>query len=372
MPPSMPPPISSNCLSRSDRQPQSSGQRSPLVEPSLSSRIKGRGLRCSWLQRFWPQGAFLKQFRPQGVRLKGASSLAPWLTRPLPSPLAITLVGSPPGNRNSGSLTLSRIRPPLPSWLGTSLLMVALGGGLTALQLPRLQARTTPQPLDPAEVAAIQDLTAAQLQLRASLPTLGFDNLIANWTFLGFIQYFGDSEARALSDYSVAPDFFEVIVKRDPYFTLPYVFLSSSITLYAAQPATTIRLLDQGIARLFPTFPPDSFRVVRYKAIDELLFLGNPDQARETLLKTAEWADQSPLPEADNAAAVSRRTAAFLEANPDSLEAQVNGWLMIWSNAVNEEVQALAVAEIQALGFDLVLDNGRATIVPLEQTSPSP
>ena len=37
-----------------------------------------------------------------------------------------------------------------------------------------------------------------------NLPSFGFDNLIADWTFLKFLQYFGDDEARDVTGYDLA------------------------------------------------------------------------------------------------------------------------------------------------------------------------
>ncbi len=252
------------------------------------------------------------------------------------------------------------------NWVAPLGLMVVLAGTVAALQVPRLQARTTEQPLDAAVEATREAMISAQLRLRAQVPTLGFDNLLAGWTFLEFVQYFGDSEARSLTGYDILPDFFEVIVRRDPYFTFSYLFLSSSITLYAGKPEDTVRLLDQGIARLSPTFPPNSFQVVRLKAIDELLFLGRPADARISFLKTAEWAEQSPLPDADRSANSARQTAEFLAANRDPRPAQVNAWLLVLTTAINEDVQALALNRIEALGYGVTFDGMQVQVTPPE------
>ena len=86
----------------------------------------------------------------------------------------------------------------------------------------------------------------SSLSLLRRLPTLGFDNLIADWTFLRFLQYFGDQEARSQTGYQVNPDFFEVIVDRDPNFIKMYPYLSSTVTLYSGQPQKTISLIRKG------------------------------------------------------------------------------------------------------------------------------
>jgi hypothetical protein len=248
--------------------------------------------------------------------------------------------------------------------------ILVLVGGLAALQWPRLRAQTQTQTLDPEEIAAAQALTAAQLDMWATAPTLGFDNLVAGWTFLNFLQYFGDTDARAASDYSVTPKFFEVIVNRDPYFRLPYLFMSGTVSLFAGQPETTVALLDQGLSHLTPTFPPESYLLWRYKAVDELLFLGDTAAARQSFLMAADWAAQSPIPGADDSARRARDTAEFLRQNPTSPEVQVDAWLQVWGNAVNDEVREMVRQRIQDLGFDLVIEGDRVQVVPLA-TPPS-
>lgn len=248
--------------------------------------------------------------------------------------------------------------------------ILVLVGGLAALQWPRLRGQTQAQPPDPGAIAAAQTLTAAQLDVLATAPALGFDNLVAGWTFLSFLQYFGDTDARTVSDYSVAPKFFKVIVNRDPYFRLPYLFLSGTVSLFSGQPETTVALLDQGLSHLTPTFPPESYLLWRYKAVDELLFLGDTAAARQSFLMSADWAAQSPIPGADDSARRARDTAEFLRQNPTSPEVQVDAWLQVWGNAVNDEVREMVRQRIQALGFDLVIEGDRVQVVPLA-TPPS-
>ena len=57
-----------------------------------------------------------------------------------------------------------------------------------------------------------------RLQMAQQVPSFGFDNLIADWYFLGFLQYFGDQEIRQETGYQVSPDFFRIILDRDPRF----------------------------------------------------------------------------------------------------------------------------------------------------------
>ncbi|MBF2037108.1 MAG: hypothetical protein IGR92_16920 [Leptolyngbyaceae cyanobacterium T60_A2020_046] len=248
--------------------------------------------------------------------------------------------------------------------IGTCVAIAVCVSGLASLQVPRLRTQTEPETLSPERIRTEEQLQAAQLKVFETLPVLGFDNMVANWVFLSFLQYFGNEEARLATDYDLSPSFFEVIVRRDPYFMQPYLYLSASVSLFAAQPERTVALLERGLEHMTPTFPPNSFLLWRYKSLDELLFLGDAQAARRSLEKTAEWAEQSPWPDAANFVDSSRKTAAFLAQDPDSRQAQVSSWLVVWGNAVNDNARAIAQERIESLGFTLVeTPEGSITVV---------
>jgi hypothetical protein len=58
-----------------------------------------------------------------------------------------------------------------------------------------------------------------QLNFLKKTPALGFDNIFADWTYLKFIQYFGDDKAREKTGYSLVPEYFSLVVESDPRFT---------------------------------------------------------------------------------------------------------------------------------------------------------
>jgi len=70
------------------------------------------------------------------------------------------------------------------------------------------------------------------------------------------LQYFGNREHRDVTGYGLSGDFFEVIIDREPYAYDPYIFLSSSLTLYAAQPERAVELQAKGLQSLTPELPP--------------------------------------------------------------------------------------------------------------------
>ncbi len=156
------------------------------------------------------------------------------------------------------------------------------------------------------------------------MPSFGYDNLIAGWVYINFLQYFGDEEARAKTGYSLSPEYFDVILGRDPRFLASYLSLSASTSMYAGMPERSIELMEESLQFLSPQVPERSYYVWRYKGIDELLFLGDSQAAKQSFTKTAEWASQSSDEDSKRAAAISQGTAKFLSRNPVFLREPLN------------------------------------------------
>ncbi|MEO1592694.1 MAG: hypothetical protein AAFU71_15575 [Cyanobacteria bacterium J06632_22] len=202
-----------------------------------------------------------------------------------------------------------------------------------------------------------------EVSLLSQLPSLGFDNLLADWAFLRFLQYFGDDAERQLTGYAITPKFFEGILANDPYFADFYLFLHNTVSIYAGQPETAVTLSEAALPNLSPNRPADAFYPWRYKAIDELLFLGDGEAAQTSFEIAADWAAQSSLPEASKLSELSAETAAFLAKNPQSRSAQIDAWAGLLSNSTDEVVQRLAVERIEALGGEIRLtESGQFSI----------
>lgn len=247
---------------------------------------------------------------------------------------------------------------------GMACFSLALAATVITLQHPRLQTtQDATSSLKTAQLQQQSDALRLQLQLTQNLPAFGFDNIVASWQFLNFLQYFGDKEVRQQTDYLVSPEFFKIIIDRDPYFFLPYVYLSASTSLYAAQPQISVDLITKGLAHLRPDIPPEAPVIWRYKGVDELLFLGRPSDAMISYQTAADWADQSPYPDIQATAELSRQTVAHIQENPDSSRTLVVGWSQILGQAVDETTFNLAVEQIEAFGGQVIRQpNGQITV----------
>lgn len=205
---------------------------------------------------------------------------------------------------------------------------------------------------------AEEKIIGTNLAIAQKMPKFGFDNLIANWAFLNFMQYFGDEPARKTTGYRATPKFFEVIVKRDPLFLQMYPYLSSSISLFSGQPQQTVKLLEQGLKEIPPKLQPEAYFLWQAKGTDELLFLGRNSDAQASYEKAAEWGSRSSDPQIQAIAERSRETARFLATNPDSRRARVAAWFNILTNAVDESTRQFAIRQIMVLGGNVSAENG--------------
>jgi len=193
------------------------------------------------------------------------------------------------------------------------------------------------------------------VEIQKKMPTFGFDNLIANWNFLQFIQYFGDAEARQKTGHSLISDYFEVVVKRDPRFVQALMILSPANSIYGGNPKKTIALMEEALNYITPKTHPYASLIWSYKGVDELLFLGDAKAAQSSYEKAAEWALQREDEIGKEMAVRNLETANFLADNPDSKKAQVGAWALILSNAPDEQTRQRAIQEIRALGGDIIV-----------------
>jgi len=247
-------------------------------------------------------------------------------------------------------------RPNIGQTIGVSFIALLSIFALGALQIPQLnQIRSGSKNASPEALQTEVKAEKVRLNLLQKVPAFGFDNLLGDWAFLNFIQYFGDDEARAATGYRLSPDYFDVIIDRDPKFLQAYFFLSGSSSLYAGMPERSVALMEKGLKSLSPQSPPKSYYVWRYKATDELLFLGDAQAARQSYEKAAEWASTYSDEESKNIVAISRRTAEFLARNPLSKSAQVNAWSTVLSNALDDRTRQLAISRIEALGGKVIV-----------------
>ena len=139
---------------------------------------------------------------------------------------------------------------------------------------------------------------ARSLDWQKRSPSLGFSNLKADLSYLNFVQYFGDKDARETIGYKLVPNYFETITHIDPRFTEAHLKLSIANSMYAGDPETTIALMQQVLNSIEPQ-SEQAVTVWTSKGLDELLFMGDKEAAIESYKMAEQWAAlvQSERPE---------------------------------------------------------------------------
>ena len=255
---------------------------------------------------------------------------------------------------------------------GLSLYFVC-GVGLIALQKNSLKQQELT--LDKDYYLQEELKLASMAKLQKNLPSFGFDNLLANFAYLDYVQYFGDAAARDATGYSVVTDYFENIVDRDPNFLQSYYVMSASNSIFAAQPGKTVELIDKVLSKVDRNVPHHPFLLWNYKATDEILFLGDLEAAKKSYETAAEWAREWATATGDDIgyemADRFEKTAAYLATNPDPKQAQVGAWMNILSTTRDPKTANHVVGKLQELGVKISISENGRVIVEQPQISKS-
>ena len=203
---------------------------------------------------------------------------------------------------------------------------------------------------------------ALRLKMLKTIPSFGFDNLIADWTFLKFLQYFGDDEARDVTGYNLDQDYFDIVTQRDPRWVDIYLFLSTAISFYQGKPETAVNLIERGTRALSPQIHPQAWIVWRTKGVDELLLLGDIPDSIHSHEMAASWVQGSP--EGQKLAPIFRATAEYLRRDPDSVPVRFTAWSTVYAQTTDKLVRQRAKQALVKLGAQVQKDkNGKESFI---------
>lgn len=240
--------------------------------------------------------------------------------------------------------------------------------GIISLQNNNLQARLNAKE----QISYFQEEQTLKtaINIQKNLPTFGLNNLIADWNYLQFIQYFGDVKAREITDYALVTDYFEVVVNKDPLFTQAFLSFSAANSLFAARPDKTVALIDKVLESASPDLPGYPFLLWTYKAADEILFLGDLEAARRSYKMAAQWARARQDDLGNEMAGRYDKTVNFLANDPNPTKAQFGAWMTALSLTQDQKTQDYILNKLQDLGAEIVPnDDGKLVIKPPKETS---
>ncbi|HEY9771919.1 MAG TPA: hypothetical protein V6C71_26040 [Coleofasciculaceae cyanobacterium] len=244
------------------------------------------------------------------------------------------------------------------------LLSISFISGIIYLQKPQLEAKNKLTQEDHNRQESKDQTTASLL---AKMPGFSYKNLIADWAFLKFLVYFGDGDVRQHTGYAATTDYFKTVVKNDPRFVEAYFMMSPATSAFAGDPQVSTTLIEQGLASITPQSHPDSYILWIYKAIDELLFLGDSKAAKRSYDKGIEWASYYDDDRSKAVAARMKSMSNFLADNPDSVEAQIGSWFQLLTNAKDDITRQRAVDNIERLGGEIQLTPQGVTVTVPEK-----
>ena len=195
---------------------------------------------------------------------------------------------------------------------------------------------------------------ARLLKFQRQTPALGFDNLVANWSYLNFVQYFGDKNARDTIGYQLVPEYFETISQIDPRFTQAHLRLSIANSMYAGNAEETVILMEQVLEQVNPE-SPDSALLWTSKGLDELLFLGNKQAAIDSYKVATRWANLSNSDRPDGLTIKDLEQALESTNEIDLKLAQIRAWSSVLVHIKDRDRQSEVMNKISDLKAELLV-----------------
>ncbi len=217
------------------------------------------------------------------------------------------------------------------------------------------------QQLDRANYLSQEQEQARLLKFQRQTPALGFDNLVADWSYLNFVQYFGDKNARETIGYQLVPEYFATITQIDPRFTQAHLRLSLANSMYAGEAETTIALMEEVLASVEPESEGAAL-LWTSKGLDELLFLGNKKAAINSYKIAAQWANLSTGSRPDGLTIKDLATALESTTEMELKEAQIRAWSSVLGHVKDHQRKREIINKISNLKAELlILERAAAT-----------
>lgn len=176
--------------------------------------------------------------------------------------------------------------------------------------------------------------------------SLGFDQLLADFYWLCFVQYMGDTEARKIDHYADAEKYADIVASLDPKFLKVYYFSAFIIGSEQHRPDLAAEIIDRGIAA-----NQDNWYLPFIAGINQYLYAHDEVRAAKYYRMAAKFPDAPKW---------LGRQAEILEAKIPSLIKETNVWDSIYRSSSDSVVRERARAKLATLWLTVY------------KTSPSP
>jgi len=197
----------------------------------------------------------------------------------------------------------------------------------------------------------------------AKLTSLGFDRILADFFWLSFVGYLGDSGKRRLDHFELADRYIELIVGLDPQFLDAYWFAAFTIGGELRNPKRASEILEAGIEA-----NPDSWHLPFIAGINQYLYAGNEvlaakyyrvaakyPGAPEWLLRQAQILDSDAphlVKQADSWMNICR-CAQAVAVREHARKQCIWLWVQVYKNAPNDAYRNRAREVLKELGVDV-------------------
>jgi tetratricopeptide (TPR) repeat protein len=188
--------------------------------------------------------------------------------------------------------------------------------GVTHAKLNDAMERSVGPLLEPSLVPTAQSVR---------LVSLGFDQVIADYYWLAFIGYIGDTEKRKVDKYELADDYLELITDLDPQFVQAYWFTTFTVSGDQRNPSRAAEILDSGIRA-----NPNNWYLPFIAGINQYLYAHNELSAAKYYRMASKYPDAPGWLE---------RQANILETKTPRLIKEAYSWLNIYNSAEEERVR---------------------------------
>jgi tetratricopeptide (TPR) repeat protein len=211
-----------------------------------------------------------------------------------------------------------------------------------------MQARATQQHGDTIQQDSSEETT---LNTLAKLPNFGNRNLVADFLWLRFSQYFGDTQARAKSGYGLSYKYLETITNKDPHFENPYRIANLAIAYRMGRVDLADTLLVKGIRE-----NPNAYLIWQARGFLHFLYTGDIAKAVYCFRQNAGLAVAVGGNRLQHWGNYWFAMSRYLEVSKSNVWTRRQIWMEVYANSSDASTQELALAQLNKLGVFLSKD----------------
>lgn len=209
------------------------------------------------------------------------------------------------------------------------------------------------QKLNRVDYLAQEQEQAKLINWQKNSPNLGFSNLKADLSYLNFVQYFGDKDARETIGYKLVPEYFEAITQIDPRFTKAHLNFSIANSMFAGNPEKTIALMEEVLKSVDPESEQAAF-LWTSKGLDELLFMGDKEAAIASYKMAAKWQNLTESDRPDGLTIKDLAKALEFTNEIDLKSAQIRAWSSVLVHIRDNHRQREIISKIDHLKAEIL------------------